>query len=112
MIRFENIPETERGADFKAECRIILQSVFPAAQKPSVIAANAAQIVEDIKAALKKRGYVYNRANITLEPVQKEVQGNLCAEKSVDRWAGAPMTCYFTLKYTAQKPPLVQAFTS
>ena len=112
MIRFENIPETEHGADFKAECRIILQTVFPAAQKPSVIDANAERIVEDIKAALKKRGYVYNRANITLEPIQKELQGNMCGEKSVDRWAGTPMVCYFTLKYTTQEPPLVQAFTS
>jgi len=104
MIRFENIPDTEHGQDFKAECRLILKDVFPAPQKASLFVDNIELLNESIKGELKKRGYVYNRANLTFDPIAKPgdgepVQGNLCAEKSVGRWAGNPMTAYFTIPY-------------
>lgn len=104
MIRFENIPDTEHGADFKAECKIILRKAFPKKRTAEFTTRNIVAIIEKIKSELKKRGYIYNRASLHFLPNALELQGYIGGEKSVDKWSSeTPMTCRFSLPYDAEE---------
>jgi len=103
-ITYENVPQTEDGENFKTEARLIIQTVFKNPHTPEVFAANIERLNNDLSNQLKASGYVYNRSTLTLDPVQKEVQGYICAvkgsaqdAKTVEAWAAGGMVARFIL---------------
>lgn len=101
---YENVPDTEQGEDFKAEVRLIVQSVFANPMSPPVFSANVVRLNERMKEELAASGYIYNRTNLTLDPVEKQAQGLVCAFKgpagdaaTVNAWVSGGMIARFIL---------------
>lgn len=104
MLKFENLGNNPDAENFKTEVRLILQKIFREPQKAIVFVANIERVNEDIKAELGRRGYVYNRANLTFDPVRKEAQGYVCAVRgpagdsdTLDRWKNGGMVARFVV---------------
>jgi len=103
-ITYENTDGNQQGEAFKVECRAIIQSVFKEPVTGPVLSANLARYNTALAGELQKRGYVYNRANMTLDPTKLEAQGIMVAVHGkagdpivVDDWEDGGMVCRFVL---------------